>query len=267
MAFELNRARQPGARWRGRAPAAAGRAGSAALARWAVRAACAACAALSLSMLPGLAQAQGVRSASGIYTCIDPQGRKLTSDRPIPECLAREQRVLNQDGSVRQVVPPTLTAEERAERDTHERKLAQERAAKADAARRDRNLMARFPDQAAHYRARVASLETVRIAIRSTEHRLADLSVERRRLNDEAEFYVGRSLPAYLKQQLDANDAAVEAQRVATRNQEAEMARINALYDAELVRLRQLWAGALPGALSLVGTPGAGAAGSAPVRP
>ena len=30
----------------------------------------------------------------GIYTCTDAKGRKLTSDRPIPECHDREQRVL-----------------------------------------------------------------------------------------------------------------------------------------------------------------------------
>ena len=35
-----------------------------------------------------------------IYTCTDASGKKLTSDRPIAECSAREQRVLNADGSV-----------------------------------------------------------------------------------------------------------------------------------------------------------------------
>ena len=51
---------------------------------------------------------------AGIYTCVDAQGRRHTSDRPIPECLDREQRVLNRDGSQRQVVPPRMTAEQRA---------------------------------------------------------------------------------------------------------------------------------------------------------
>jgi hypothetical protein len=52
--------------------------------------------------------------------------------------------VLNSDGSVQRVLPPTLTAEERAERDAAERKAELERAAQADAVRRDRNLMARY---------------------------------------------------------------------------------------------------------------------------
>jgi len=41
------------------------------------------------------------------YTCVDSKGKKRSSDRPIPECSDREQRVLNKDGSLRRVVPPT----------------------------------------------------------------------------------------------------------------------------------------------------------------
>lgn len=219
---------------------------------------------LSALVWSGLAAAQGTRSANGIYTCTDAQGRKLTSDRPIPECTAREQRVLNQDGSVRRVVPPTLTAEERAEREAAERRAAQERAAQADAVRRDRNLMGRYPDESAHRKAREAALEPVRQAMKSSAKRLNELSAERRKLDDEAEFYQGRAVPVALKQQIDANDAGAAALRAATRTQEAELARINALYDNELARLKRLWAGAPPGSLAALDAASAPPAKSAP---
>ncbi len=192
---------------------------------------------------------QNTAPAAGIYTCVDAQGRKLTSDRPIADCVNREQRVLNRDGSVQRVVPPTLTAEERAEREAAQRKADLARAAQADAVRRDRNMMARFPDEATHHKAREAALDTVRLAIKATELRVKELAAERKPLLDEAEFYAGRQIPARLKQQLDTNDAGVAAQRQAAANQELELARINRLYDTELDRLRRLWAGALPGAL------------------
>jgi chromosome segregation ATPase len=188
-------------------------------------------------------------AADGIYTCVDAQGRKLTSDRPIPDCVTREQRLLNKDGSVRGVLPPTLSPEERAQKDAQERRVAEVRAAQADAVRRDRNLMARFPNEATHRKAREAALDTVRLATKATELRLSELARERKPLQEEAEFYKGRQLPARLKQQLDANDAGVDAQRSATANQQAELVRINKLYDDELDRLRRLWAGALPGSL------------------
>jgi hypothetical protein len=196
-----------------------------------------------------LAQAGPADPVNGIYTCIDDKGRRLTADRPIPECSNREQRVLNKDGSVRAIRPPTLTAEERAEKEARDRAASEARVAQADAVRRDRNLVARYPTEAAHNRAREAALDTVRLAVRATELRLRDLTVERKPLLDEAEFYKGRPLPPKLRNSMDANDAAMDAQRSAAGNQEAEISRINRLYDAELARLRALWAGAPAGSL------------------
>jgi len=198
----------------------------------------------------GSALAQAAPAASsGIYTCVTADGRRLNADRSIDECRSREQKLLNRDGSLRQVLPPTLTAEEAAEADARARAAAVERAARADALARDRNLLARYPYEAAHQRARVAATDTVRAAIRTTENRLRDLAAERRPLADEAEFYVGKALPGKLRGQLDANDAAVDAQRSSALNQQAELDRINRLYDAQLERLRRLWAGAPPGSL------------------
>jgi hypothetical protein len=191
----------------------------------------------------------------GIYSCTDAKGRKLTSDRPIADCLTREQRLLNRDGSVRTVVPPTLSPEERAQKESDERRMAEQRAAHADAVRRDRNLMARFPNENTHRRAREAALDTVRLAMKATDLRLKELARERRPLLDESEFYKGRALPARLKQQIDANDAGVEAQHAAAATQQAEMVRINALYDLELDRLRKLWAGTPPGSLGPASVP------------
>lgn len=206
-------------------------------------------AALLLLTAAAGASAQSIPSAAGIYTCVDDKGRKLTADRPIAECSNREQRLLNRDGSVRGVQPPTLSAEERAEKEARDRAANEARAAQADAVRRDRNLTARYPTEAAHLRGREAALDTVRLAIKSTELRLRDLAAERKPLMAEAEFYVGKTLPGKLRAAMDANDAAIEAQHSAVSNQTAELDRINKLYNAELARLRALWSGAPAGSL------------------
>lgn len=200
----------------------------------------------------------------GIYSCIDSQGRRLTSDRPIPECQTKEQTLLNQDGSVRRVIPPPMTAEERAEREAAERRAVEERVAKVDAYRRDRNLMNRFPNEAAHRKAREAALDTVRTAMKNSSLRLTDLGNERKPLLDEAEFYRGRTLPASLKQRLESVEASVEAQRQLIATQEAELVRINRLFDVELDRLRKLWGGAQPGSLGPVPSVGDDAPASPP---
>jgi hypothetical protein len=205
----------------------------------------------------GLLMAASASSAP-IYTCIDSNGKKLTSDRPIPECATRDQRVLRPDGAVKEILPPTPTADERAEQEARERQAAADRAQLQDAIRRDRNLMVRFPNEAAHNKARAAALDDVRTAVQLSERRLAALAADRKPLMDEAEFFVGKPLPLKLKQQLDANDAATDAQRSLILNQQAEIGRITALFDLELARLKKLWAGAPAGSLgALPPTPAA----------
>jgi hypothetical protein len=208
-----------------------------------------------LLLLHGTAQAQSRASVNGIYTCTDDRGIRRTSDRPIVECIDREQRVLNADGSVKRIVPPTLTPEERAEREAVERKMAEERAALNDAVRRDRNLKARFPNEATHQKAREAALEVVRSSMRTSQQRIKELEAERKPLSEEAEFFRGRALPARLKQQIEANETSVAAQRDLIQTQEAELVRVNRIYDNELEHLRKLWNGARPGSISLVSAP------------
>lgn len=200
--------------------------------------------------------------AAQIYSCVDGNGRRLTSDRPIKECLTREQRLLNADGSVKQVVPPTMTVDEAAEAETKRRQAELERAAKQDAVRRDRNLLARFPDEAAHNKAREAALDDVRKGVKFSEDRLGELQKERKPLTDEMEFYKGKKLPLKLRQQLDANDAATTAQRSLVQNQKEEIKRIDSLYDIELARLRKLWGGAAAGSLPVTAPPAPPASGT-----
>lgn len=207
--------------------------------------------AVQTTLFVGLLGAASASSAA-IYSCVDANGRRLTSDRPIAECLAREQRLLNADGSIKQVVPPTMTVDEMAEAEARKRQAELERAARQDAARRDRNLLVRFPNEAAHTRAREAALDDVRKGVKFSEDRLAELERERKPLLDEREFYKGKKLPAKLKQQLDANDAAAAAQRSLVQNQKDEISRINALYDVELDRLKKLWSGTPVGSMGVL---------------
>jgi hypothetical protein len=199
---------------------------------------------LLAASLPAAAQ-----NSAGIYTCIDAKGRRLTSDRPIPECLDRPQDLRNKDGSVRAKVPPSLTAEERAAQEEALRAELARDAARKDALRHDRNLLTRYPDEAAHAKAREAALEPLQQALKSVEKRLAVLEVEQKSLGNEAEFYKGRELPRKLKVRFDDNKTSIEAQRSSAANHQAELQRINARYDEELARLRKLWTGAAPGSL------------------
>ena len=202
-----------------------------------------------------------------IYTCTTPDGRRLTSDRPIAECQAREQRVLNSDGSVRKMLPPAMSPEEQSAFDQRKRMEEVQRAAQQDAIRRDRNLLQRYADQAAHQRAREAALDDIREAMQQSEKRLQVLAAERKPMLEDAEFYKGKRMPMKLQHQLDMNDAAAAAQRESIDNQKAEIVRVNRLYDEELSRLKRLWAGAAPGSLEKAAMPPAAPPAPAAAKP
>lgn len=215
----------------------------------------------ALASPAALAQKQTTTPGNrSIYSCVSAEGRKLTSDRPIPECATREQRMLNADGSVKRMLPPAMSPEEMAAAEARKRALEAEKVAQQDAVRRDRNLLSRFRDQAAHDKAREAAQDDIRAAMSQSERRLQELANERKPLQEEAEFYKGKAIPMKLRLALETNETAAAAQRDSIENQKAELGRLDRLFDEELGRLKRLWAGAAPGS----GDPKAAASASRP---
>lgn len=100
-------------------------------------------------------------SAQGIYTCVDANGRRITSDRPIDACTDREQKELNPSGRVRRTIGPSLTAAERAAQEEQERKAAAEKERLAEQKRIQKTLLARYPTPAAHDAERAKTLQSV----------------------------------------------------------------------------------------------------------
>jgi len=187
-----------------------------------------------------------VHAQQGIYTCVDAKGRRLTADRPIAECVDREQSELSAGGMVKRKIGPSLTADERAAEEEKARQLQQERNRVADEKRRNRALLTRYPEREVHDRSRAADLAQLDELIATADRRQADLARERQRLDTELEFF-GNDMakaPPQLKRQFDENTQNIEAQKRYIANQEAEKRRLNARYDQELVRLQKLWAAA-----------------------
>ena len=190
--------------------------------------------ALAAAVICGLTSppaARAVEPTPRIYQCVLPDGRRVTSDKPIVECMnaGKSQRELNLDGSEKGIVEAPLTEDEKAERDLIRRQREAERTAYDIEVRRDRDMVKRFPSEAAHGKAREKSLDDVASAVRISEARIKLLLLDRKPLLDEAEFYIGKPLPTKLKLAIDANDAALEAQRSLVQNQQTEVIRINAL--------------------------------------
>jgi hypothetical protein len=179
----------------------------------------------------------------GVYTCVDAKGRRLTADRPIPECTDREQKILNPSGTVKAKVGPTLTAQERADLEVKEKREVEERSRTADEKRRDRALLTRYPNKAVHDQERKEALAQIGVVIQAAKNRLEELTKQRIAIEEEMEFYKKdpNRAPAYVRRQQEENIQSQAVQRRFISEQEAEIKRVNARFDDELVRLRQLW--------------------------
>jgi len=211
--------------------------------RWAIRFA----GLLPLLVLAGAAWSQatgGPTVPSGIYSCTDARGRTITSDRRIPDCLDREQRELNPSGTTKRLIEPTYTAQEQAERDERKRLAALAAVRQAEERRRERALLVRYPTPVVHDRERADALAQIDAVIGAARKRIGELGVERRKVDDELEFYkkdVSKA-PDSLRRQLDDNAKSVAVQIRFVGEQEDEKQRLNARFDEERVRLRLLWA-------------------------
>ncbi len=201
---------------------------------------------LSLAAV-GSAHAQarpGSTPVGGIYSCTDSKGRVLTADRPIADCNDREQTELNPSGTVRRKVDPTYTAREQADRDERDRQAQLLAARQLEDRRRERALLMRYPNAAAHDHERAEALVQIDVVIQAAKTRLNELADDRRKIDDELEFYKSdpSKAPDALRRRAEDNDRSVAVQNRFIGEQQDEKKRVNARFDEEQSRLKPLWA-------------------------
>lgn len=218
---------------------------------------------LLVGLEAGLAVAQPQGASGGIYTCVDRNGRRLTADRPIPECLDREQRELSPSGLTRRQIGPSLSEVERAAQEAQQRKDAEERARALEERRRERALVARYPDKATHDAERATAIQMVDDVTSTAEKRIAELRQQRKTFDSEMEFYKKdpNKAPMLLRRKIAENEESIAEQQRFIASQEQERRRVHQRFDAELAQLRKLWeAQRLPPAAAGASTAGGAAA-------
>jgi len=183
-------------------------------------------------------------SGPGIYSCVDAKGRTITADRPIADCNDREQRELSPSGTTRRKIDPTFTAKEQAEREERERQVQLQAARQVEERRRERALLVRYPNAAAHDRERAEALVQIDAVINAARKRLGELAEDRKRIDDELEFYKNdpAKAPGSLRRKADDNARSVDVQNRFIVEQDEEKKRVNARFDEEQARLKPLWA-------------------------
>ena len=191
----------------------------------------------------GSVLAQNQPLTTGIYACTDAQGRRITADRPITECVDRDQRVLSHTGVEMRRVGPTLTEKEREAQDAQQRIKLMELSKAREQRSRERALQARYPNKAAHDTVRAEAVEQQTTQIAGANKRIEELQTARKKLDQEMEFYKKNpdKAPASLKRQVHGNDEDMADQLKFIKQREEEKRRINQQFDAEYGQLQKLW--------------------------
>jgi len=189
-------------------------------------------AAALLTAMP-LAQAQ-------LFVCTDARGRTITGDKPPPECADKAVRELRSDGSVRRTIEPPLTPEQKAAREAEAKRQREEAEKQRAQMRRDLTLLETYASEAEIEDTRNRALGSRQQLIDRSQQRLVEHQKERKKLDNEAEFYSKRQMPDKLKRAFEGNAALIRTEQRVIDDVRADMDRVNGRFDAELKRWREL---------------------------
>ena len=194
----------------------------------------------------GAASAAPGTPSGSIFTCTV-NGKTFSGDRVPQECANSDVRELNRDGSVRRVISRPLTIEEQRARALEAKKRLEEEDKQLAQRRRDKSLLDAYASDEEIEAARAKSLESAKQTIARANQRIANLTGERKKLDDESEFYKKGVLPDQIKRSYVSNQQQVSAEEKVLNEALLETQRINERFDAEKKRFRELLAqGARP---------------------
>lgn len=207
---------------------------------------CAALTSLCVLASIGAARAAPGTPVGSIFTC-SVSGKTFSGDRMPQECANSEVRELNRDGSLRRVIARPLTQEELRTRANEAKKRLEDEDKQLAQRRRDKSLLEAYATDEEIEAARAKSLESAAQAMARAKQRIDGLNGERKKLDDEAEFYKKRVLPDQIKRSFVSNQQQISSEEKILSDARAETQRINELFDAQKRRFRELLAqGARP---------------------
>ncbi len=180
-----------------------------------------------------------VSAQSHIYTC-RVNGHMITSDQPIPECSNLPMEERSKSGLVVREISAPLTPAQQAEKEQQDRKAKEAEEEAKDQKRRDMLLMSIYSDDASIESARGRALADYQDSLRAARDRLTSLVSDRAALKKETDPYGNKPLPPALQRRVDALDAEISGASRTIDDRKADIARVNARFDADLARFKEL---------------------------
>ncbi len=133
-----------------------------------------------------------------------------------------------------------LTAEQRAKKAAEEEQRKEEEARLKEQQRKDQALLNTYASLEDIEAIRKRALDDLDKAIKSAEKRIAEIRAQRKKFEDEAEFYKKKTLPADVKRGLLDTEIEIRAQQSIIDVKRKEVESVQAKYDEDRDRFLDL---------------------------
>lgn len=188
---------------------------------------------VSISGKPALA-------AGNLYCCADASGKQVCGDLLPQACYGRAYRELGENGRTLRTIEAPLSAEERAQRQAAEEKRKAEEAIAREKQRKDQALLNTYGSERDIEAMRLRAQEDVQKSVKAAETRIAEIREQRKKFENEAEFYKKKTLPAEVQKGLKDADYEIKAQESIIESKKKELDIIREKYDDDKRRYSDL---------------------------
>lgn len=179
-------------------------------------------------------------AAQTIFCCHDQSGRQVCGDILPPACYARAYRELGDSGRTARAVAAPLTAEQRAQRAADEQRRKEQERALNEQKRKDQALLNTYGSPKDIEVMRSRAERDLAAAIRASEEKIGEILKQRKRFEDEAEFYRNRPLPVEVVKGLRDADNEIKSQESVIESKKKDQEAIRLKYDEDLRRFQEL---------------------------
>jgi len=192
---------------------------------------------VTLARFPVLALLLGLcgstMAAGNLYCCVDAGGKQVCGDLLPQACYGRAYRELGESGRTLRNVEAPLTAEQRAQRAAEEEKRKVEEAALKEQQRKDQALLNTYGSEKDIEAMRLRAQEDVQKSIKAAETKITEIRIQRKKYENEAEFYKKKQPPAEIQKGLRDTEAEIKAQESIIDAKKKELEIIREKYDED----------------------------------
>jgi hypothetical protein len=186
-------------------------------------------------------------AAAQSYRCVGKDGKKYYGQSVPPACLGMPVEQLNAQGHVVKKFDAQASADERAKKEAEEVERKKREAISKEEGRRNRALLATYTNEGDIDQARARAIKENEAAMKDIERKIAALKADRAKAAQDMQFFEAKTLTkaqlgdkAKLEQRLTNYDFDIQTQQQLLATKQKEIDVINARYDEDKKRYREL---------------------------